>query len=1050
MDNNIKKVMVLALAALALPGSAFAANEPSVQAPTFTEWHDLGVNQINRFQCHTDYFAYESAQAALRGDKKSSANYLSLNGKWKFNWVENADERPSTFYNLNFDDAEWGEMPVPGIWELNGYGDPEYVNTGFGWRGHFKDNPPLVPSKDNHVGSYRRVVTIPAGWSGRQVIAHFGSVTSNMYLWVNGQFVGYSEDSKVAAEFDITKYLKPGDNLIAFQVFRWCDGSYCEDQDFWRLSGVARDCYLYSRDNKVQLSDIRVTPDLVNNYSDGKLSVDATVKGNATIELVLTDAKGNKVVSGSIAGAGKKNAVLEVASPMKWTAETPYLYTLTATVKSGDKVVEVIPVKVGFRKIEIRDAQVLVNGRRVLIKGANRHEMHPDRGYYLLREDMIRDIQIMKQLNINAVRTCHYPDDPMWYDLCDEYGIYVCAEANQEGHGFGYGDDAPAKKPMFALQIMERNQRNVETYFNHPSVIFWSLGNETVNGDNFLAAYKWIKSQDNSRPVQYEQAHGGEGTDIYCPMYMNQAGCERYAKDPARTKPLIQCEYSHMMGNSGGGFKEYWDLVRKYPKFQGGFIWDFADQALHGKDANGVEIYKYGGDYNDYDPSDNNFNCNGLISPDRRLNPHAYEAAYWMQNIWTSPVDLASGKVSVFNEYVFRDLSNYKLCWTLLADGKAVQQGEIADINAAPGQTVELTIPYDLSKVDTGKQEIMLNVDYRLKTAEPLMDKDQTVAYQQLQISQYKPVSYLAAGKPKMKVRDKKNEPVITVSNDDFAIAFSREDGFMTRYEYKGKSLLGEGGSLKPNFWRAATDNDMGANINNKYKVWRSPEMKLVSVSSQKVKDKAKYKNGVPVVIVAKYDMPAVKSELCMTYVISADGSVQVNEKLTAHGGDDVAPMMRFGMVMEMPYQFDRSTFYGRGPVENYVDRKLSQRVGLYTQTVDEQFYPYIRPQETGTKSDLRWWKQTDASGFGLEVGNAGLFSASALHYSVSALDDGDSKEQRHSPQVPKSKYVNLSIDLEQAGVGGVDSWSMNGIALPQYRTNYGDKDFTFVLKPVE
>ena len=1053
----MRKILLTAVAAIAVTACrAQGASRPDA-SPSFTEWHDLDVNSVNRYPCHTSYFAFEDEAAAGRGGKESSANYLSLNGKWKFNWVENADQRPSGFWTEGFDDTGWGEMPVPGMWELNGYGDPVYLNIGFAWRGHFHNNPPEVPVKDNHVGTYRRTITLPDGWNGRQVIAHFGSVTSNMYLWVNGKYVGYSEDSKVAAEFDITDYVKPGRNLIAFQVFRWCDGSYCEDQDFWRLSGVGRDCYLYSRDKNVRLEDIRVTPDLVNEYTDGRLAVDATVKGDATVELSLTDGNGREAASCVLRGEGRKDALLEVENPAMWTAETPNLYTLTATVKSGGKVVEVIPVKVGFRKVEIRGGMLLVNGRHVYIKGANRHEMDPDLGYVMTRERMLQDITMMKRLNINAVRTCHYPDDPYWYSLCDEYGIYVCAEANVECHGLGYDGNSPAKKPMFAKQIMERNRHNVETFFNHPSIIIWSLGNETVNGPNFTAARQWIMSQDASRPIQFEQAHGGDNTDIYCPMYLSQAGCEKYAKDESKTKPLILCEYEHMMGNSGGGFKEYWDLARKYPKFQGGFIWDFVDQSLHGKDKNGVPIYTYGGDYNDYDPSDNNFVNDGMISPDRVPNPHAYEAAYYYQNIWTSPVDLKTGKINVYNEYSFRDLSNYMLCWTLVADGKTVQGGTVDKIPEALGvlslgarQKVTLTLPYDLSKVDTAHAEVMLNIDYKLKTAEPLLEQGHTVAYQQFEISKYNDKPYCVKDAPKVKVRDKKGEPVITVSNDSFAVSFRRADGFITRYDYQGRPLLGEGGMLRPNFWRAVTDNDMGSGLNTKYKVWRDPEIWLTSLSLSKAGNGRKGGGAAPVTVVARYDMPGVKAELTMTYAISADGSIMVSEEMKTHGGDSVPPMLRFGMVMQMPYGVDRSTFYGRGPVENYSDRKLSQRVGIYTQTADEQFYPYIRPQETGTKSDIRWWRQTDGAGFGLEVSHAGLFSASALHYSVAALDDGDSKEQRHSPQVKKSAYTNLYIDLVQAGVGGIDGWSPAAEALPPYRVAYGDKRFGFLLRPVK
>ena len=658
-----------------LPASADLTPVIKKDMPTDTEWHDLQVNEVNRLKLHTNYFAYESAEKALAGDPKASANYLSLNGTWKFHFAEAPNKRPSGFFETSYDDAAWKTISVPGIWELNGYGDPVYVNVGFAWRGHFKNNPPQVPLKDNHVGSYRRIINIPNSWDGKQIIAHFGSVTSNIYLYVNGMYVGYAEDSKVAAEFDITPYVRKGDNLIAFQTFRWCDGSYSEDQDFWRLSGVARDSYLYARNEKVQVSNIKLTADLVNNYQDGALSVDLDVKGSPTVDFDLLNANGISVSKHSVDFKGQRhgNVAFNIKNVKPWTAETPYLFTLVTTVKKGGKVIEVIPQKVGFRKVEIRNSQLLVNGQPIYIKGANRHEMDPDGGYIVSRERMIQDIKIMKQFNINAVRTCHYPDDPQWYELCDEYGLYVVAEANQEGHGFGYGDDAPTKKPMFAKQILERNQHNVEMFYNHPSIIIWSLGNETADGPNFTAAFNWIKSVDSSRPIHWERAEKGPNTELYCPMYLPQKACEEYALSsaPEDQKPLIQCEYNHAMGNSGGGLKEYWDLVRKYPKFQGGFVWDFVDQALRDTKRG---IYTYGGDYNKYDPSDNNFNCNGLISPDRIPNPHMYEVGYEYQNIWVQPTDLMQGKIKVRNEYFFRDLGNYALQWKILVNGKEAQK----------------------------------------------------------------------------------------------------------------------------------------------------------------------------------------------------------------------------------------------------------------------------------------------------------------------------------------------------------------------------------------
>ena len=1042
----MKKILFIS-AVFGLQAFTSSASAASViTEPTFTEWHDLQVNEVNRFPMHSNFFAYESENAALQGNFKSSDNYLALDGSWKFKWVPTADQRPTDFYKTNYDDAAWGTMPVPGIWSLNGFGDPEYVNIGFAWRGHFKNNPPEVPVKDNQVGSYRRVIELPAHWNGRQVIAHFGSVTSNMYLWVNGKYVGYTEDSKVAAEFDITPYVKPGKNLIAFQTFRWCDGSYDEDQDFWRLAGVARDCYLYSRDKEVHVNNIRITPDLDENYVNGTLNVSASVAGMAKVSIELCDVDGKTVAKKyfmSKSGKSVLNSQLSVLNPNKWTAETPYLYTLITTVKEGDKVVECIPQKVGFRKVEIKGSQLLVNGKAIYIKGADRHEMDPDGGYVVSRERMIQDIKLMKQFNINAVRTCHYPDDPRWYDLCDEYGIYLCAEANQESHGFGYSKESrELMNPMFAKQVMERNQHNVTINFNHPSIIIWSMGNETVNGDDFTAAFKWIKSQDQSRPIQYEQAWKGENTEIYCPMYLSQDGCEKYAlsNDSIDRKPLIQCEYSHAMGNSCGGFKEYWDLVRKYPKYQGGFIWDFVDQALHATNAKGQKILKYGGDYNNYDPSDNNFNCNGLVNPDRRPNPELYEVGYYYQNIWTSPVDLNKGVIKVFNENFFKDMSAYKLVWTLTSDGKVVRNGEIETLDIAAHQSKEYTLPYDLS--DLGNQsELLLNIEYKLKKSEPLMEVGQVVAHQQLELRPSQMNATEMVGKQtKAKIKIENDNDKIAVNGKSFNIEFSKKDGYMQRYDVNGQSLLGAAGSLKPNFWRAVTDNDMGAGLQHQYKVWRNPQINLLSVTSNK---------GKQPTVTAVYDMPEVHAQLTLEYTVYGDGTIDVTEKMVTDSTKKVSDMFRFGMVMQMPAQIDKSTFYGRGPIENYADRKLSQNIGIYKQTADEQFYSYIRPQETGTKSDIRWWKQTGSDEKGLEVTSIAPFSASALRYEIKDLDEGDEKRQRHCPEVAVSPYVNLYIDMVQTGVGGIDSWSQHAIALPKYRVHYGNKEFKFTITPI-
>ena len=1081
-----KALIITAMAAMALSVSAAKVKvkkvaEPVEQMPTWTEWHDLQVNEVNRYGLRTNFFAYENEQAALAGNMEKSANYLSLEGTWKFKWVADADQRPTDFYKADYDDSAWKTMQVPGIWELNGYGDPEYVNVGFGWRymfnseDYFKgfkkeykvtnDSLP-VPITDNHVGSYRRVIELPANWDGKQVVAHFGSVTSNIYLFVNGHYAGYAEDGKVAAEFDITKFVKPGKNLIAFQTFRWCDGSWDEDQDFWRLSGVARNCYLFAKNPAVQVSNIKITPDLLNDYQDGELLINVNVKGNPLIDFQLINAN-NQVVgksSGSFHSMLTGSARFTVRNVKKWTAETPYLYTLLTIVKDRKgNVVEVIPQKVGFRKIEIKNSQLLVNGQPVLIKGADRHEMDPDGGYVVTRERMIQDIKIMKRLNINAVRTCHYPDDPVWYDLCDEYGLYITAEANQESHGFQYGQNSPVVTKTFAKQIMERNQHNVETYYNHPSVIVWSLGNETDNSQNFVDAYNWIKGQDKSRPVQYERGLWGHGddSDIYCPMYMSHDGCEKYAKNDANKRPLIQCEYNHTMGNSSGGFLEYWDLIRKYPKYQGGYIWDFVDQALHrtpnfkasrtladyeaisakyeAGSGNMSPIYTYGGDYNKKDASDNNFNCNGVIGPDRQLNPHAYEIAYVHQNIWAEAVDLAKGQVSVYNEYFFRDLSNYELVWTLMKDGKAIENGKVAQLNVKPQQKVTLTLPYNVP----AEGEVMLNIEFRLKTAEPLMDKGQVVAYRQFAVREAKPATMQQpTQQAKLKVKDDKKGGVISVEvKDQMSVVFDKTTGLLKTYNVAGKDLLPQGGTLRPNFWRAVTDNDMGAGLQSHFKAWRNPIMNLTAISAAKV-------GKVGARVVAVYDMPDVKATLTITYDIDGEGAMTVQQQMKTTPDAKVSNLLRFGMVMDLDYNMDKSEFYGRGPIENYIDRKASQNIGIYKQTADQQFYPFIRPQETGTKSDIRWWKQTTAEGLGFcitAVNN--YFDACALHYNISDLDEGDQKAQRHSPEVPKSKYTELSINLAHFGLGGENSWG--SWPLQQHRLSYQDMTFTFHLTPL-
>ena len=1005
---------------------------------TFKEWQDPKINEVNRAPMHTRYFAYPNLQEAVDAVPENSSNYLSIHGTWKFLWSKDANMRPTeNFWKENYDDSSWGEMPIPGMWELNGYGDPVYLNIGYAWRGNFNTNPPSLPTENNHVGTYRKEFEVPAGWDGKDVFLHIGSVTSNVYVWVNGRYVGYSEDSKLEAEFDITRYVKPGEkNLFAFQVFRWCDGTYLEDQDFFRLCGFARDSYLFAR-NKNRINDIKVTPDLDAAYENGTLNIEISRKGHQPVTVELLDASQRVVATQAVTGNGSLlKTTLNVWSVNKWTAETPYLYTLRA-ICGG----EVIPVKVGFRKVQIVNAQVLVNGQPVLFKGVDRHELDPDGGYVVSRERMIQDIRIMKEFNVNAIRTSHYPDDNFLYDLCDEYGIYMVAEANVESHGMGYGEKTLAIRPDYALAHMQRNQRNVQSNFNHPSIIFWSMGNEAGHGDNFKQVYDWIKVADPSRPVQYERALGTDETDIYCPMYPGYEAVERYANDPTKLKPYIMCEYAHAMGNSVGGFKEYWDLIRKYPKLQGGFIWDYVDQSIRWKDKNGVEIYAYGGDFNNYDPSDQNFCDNGLISPDRVPNPHMYEVGLYYQNIWTDLKDMSIGYLGVYNENFFKDLSGYRLCWELLEDGKPVKKGFIDKIDAAPGQRA--MVPFPLEYKDHGG-ELLLNVYYELKDSEGLLPAGHVAAKQQFCLSEYKfqnsfdsqePVT---SPDPELKLTDNGK---LAVTGQGFIVEFRLTDGYMDRYFVNGVEMLESNTALKPNFWRAPTDNDFGANLQRRYSVWKDPAITLRDPGVTR-----RVENGV-----AKIDCAYNVSDfalLLLSYEIDREGKVKVTQRMAPQGNKEVSNMFRFGMRMVMPEAFQKVAYYGRGPIENYIDRNDYTQLGIYNQTVDEQEYNYIRPQEMGNRTDIRWWNLLDNTGRGLQIRAQEGFEASALHYTQESLDEGQAKLNGHTSQVPRTKTVNVSIDKVQMGLGGVHSWGT--LPRPEYQVPFGTYEFVFYLCPIK
>ena len=1012
-------------------------------------WQDSFVNEDNRLPMHAAYFAYESHAAAEQG-MDMSERFLSLNGVWKFNWVCDADQRPLDFWHTDFNDKGWYDMSVPGIWEMNGYGDPVYLNVGYAWRTWFKNDPPHVPVKQNHVGSYRREINIPEAWKDKRIVAHFGSVTSNMYLWVNGKYVGYSEDSKMEAEFDLTPYLRPGKNLIAFQVFRWCDGTYLEDQDYFRLSGVARDCWLYARDKKYRVEDVRITPLLYDDYRKGKLDFTMTfhkqAKG-AAVSVMLTSPSGEQVAAVMEKVKGEKlNIVVDAGEVSLWSAETPVLYGVRVDVHSpAGELVETVPFRAGFREVKMKGGQMLVNGKPILIKGVNRHDIDPDHGYYVSRERMMQDIRIMKENNINALRTSHYPNDPYIYELCDEYGLYVVGEANVESHGMGNYDESLAKWPIYELAHLQRNMRNVQRNWNYPSVILWSMGNEAGDGPNFDKCYDWIKAEDPSRPV-YFRARYGRNTDIHCPTYRSYAQCVEYLESKP-VKPFIQSEFAHAMGNSMGGYKEYWDLIRKYPQYQGGFIWDFVDQSLRKPGKNGTTVYGYGGDWNPYDPSDWNFCDNGLISPDRVPNPHMGEVKYWHQDIWT---ELVKDGLKIYNENFFRDLSAYALEWKVLCDGRVVNSGVISQLDVKPQSDVRLALPFDMDSLPA-EGELILNVAYRLKNAESLLESGHQVACAELPLREYKFAEPVV--KPAMADRYTPaysltvcddNEDHILVRGDKVCVDFSRKSGFITRYDVCGRKVLAEGSFIRPSFWRAQTDNDFGAlsyrksKLYNQMKIWKNPQFRLKEIS---------FEQGEGLVTVhTVIQMPQAQAVLALDYVINNAGEISVTYSFDASEGVDMPMMMRFGMRFSAPSDFDRLKFYGRGPGENYCDRKASTFVGLYDQMVSDQYYPYIRPQESGTHSDLRWWHLSQISGWGVTVSSDSVFSASALPYTVEALDEGYAKHQTHSPEVEQSEYTEVCIDKLQMGLGCIDSWK----TLPHkdYLIPYADYTFRFRLSP--
>ncbi len=1006
------------------------------------DWQNPKLTGINNLPPHATMMICPNAAIAQKiqfvanSERIKSPFYRSLNGDWKYHYATNHAGRVANFWQPDFGDSHWDTIPVPSNVEMHGYGVPIYVNIRYPWTWHGVDpNPPFVPEDDpnNTVNSYRREFEVPRDWDGRRILITFDGVNSFFQLWINGQKVGMGKDSRTPVEFDITPFVKPGKNLIAVENFRWCDGSYLEDQDMWRLSGIFRDVYLWSPP-QVHIRDFEVKTDFDPQFHDAKLSVSVSVTNAneadavATVGVNLFDPSGKPACGSKIKlkspshGEYQASVVSDVVSPLKWTAETPNLYKLLLTLKDDSgKTLEVIPVNVGFRKVEIKNGDLLVNGQRILIKGVDRHEFDPDLGQAITVADMERDIRLMKQFNINAVRCSHYPNQTAWYDLCDRYGIYLIDEANIESHGMGFGDKTLAKNPDFADAHLNRTIRMVERDKNHPSVIIWSLGNEAGFGPNFEADSAWIHQRDPSRPVHYEPAGSAPATDIVCPMYPSAKTLADYAaKDENR--PFIMCEYSHAMGNSSGGMWSYWDQIYNKPHLQGGFIWDWVDQGLRQpQDRKTREhfvtvkpgektFWAYGGDFGPLDvPSDDNFCCNGLVTADREPHPGLYQVKHIYQYIHSKLIDGATRTVEVKNWYDFTNLKDIASgAWKLKADGKTIQSGKLVDLDIASHATKQFKIPVKVFQPQPGV-EYSLELDFALKNNLPWAKAGHEIAWDEFKLPDTAPPVKIPYVKmPPVKWLTGTQESKVTGQN--FEIVFDNQTGAMKSWRANGTELIAS--PLRPDFWRAPTDNDRGRHSEKSQGLWRSAHENFTLSSFIGTET-----NG-HIEVQSAVNLPkAGDAAWQTTYDIYGDGKVIVNAKFTP-AKTDLPKLPRLGMQMTLPGNFDHITWLGLGPQETYCDRK-DARLGVYSGTVDEQFYKgYVKPGESGNKVDTRWVALTDKKGNGLLAIGLPLLSVNALHHTTDDLQSA-----KHPFELPDRKDITLNLDLQQQGAGGDNSW---------------------------
>lgn len=1005
------------------------------------DWENPAVFGVNTEPPHATMMIYPDRAMALAGKKEASPWFLSLNGPWKFNWVKRPEERPKDFFQPNVSVAHWKEIPVPSNWQMHGYDFPHYVNILY----PFEKNPPFIRHDHNPVGSYRREFKLPPQWSGRQVFLHFAGVDSGFYVWVNGHKVGYSEDSRTPAEFNITRYVKPGVNIVAAEVYRFTDGSYLEDQDYFRLSGIYRDVFLYSTAD-LHVRDFEVWTPLDANYRDARLQLTARVRNygaraaGGSVSAVLLDAEGKQTVALEARKVnvepGQETAVsfeAPVSNPRKWSAEQPNLYKLLITLTDASgKAMEVIPVRVGFRTTEVKNGQWLLNGKAIYIKGVNRHEHDPDLGHVVTREMMLKDIQLMKRNNINAVRTSHYPNTPEWYDLCDEYGIYLVDEANIESHGMGYDPKTTlANKPEWEAAHLDRLKRMVERDKNHPSVVFWSMGNESGDGVNFEKGYKWIKERDRTRPVQYERAELRPHTDLYVPMYATIDKIVEYAKtNPPR--PLILCEYAHAMGNSVGNFQDYWDAIESHRALQGGFIWDWVDQGLRKRTGDWKEFWAYGGDFGDK-PTNYNFCINGLVQPDRKPNPHLNEVRKVYQSIKTFPVDLSAGKVRIKNGYFFTNLDFVQIFWELTVDGVLADRGQVPSLALEPQQEREVTLPLKKPALQPGA-ECFLKVSYSLASPQPWAPRGHVVAWEQFKMPWEAPPPRKIAVSTMPALSMSETSDAVTVKGQDFEIRVDKRRGAISSYRLGNRQLMAR--PLEPNFWRAPTDNDEGNKAPKRLSIWwlAAPNREVKQVTARQVSPQV-------VRIEAATVLPAGGSDYGNAYTIYGNGDVVVEADFKPRGRLPELP--RFGMQMAMPAEFSKMTWLGRGPHESYWDRKTGAAVGLYSGPVREQVHVYVRPQETGNKEDVRWVSFTNQEGVGLLAVGMPLLSASAWPFAMDKLETA-----RHTHELEfDSRTFTVNLDYKQTGVGGDNSWGAR--PHPQYTLYSKPYNYKFRLVPL-